>query len=310
MREGLDDNPEVERLIGLYRAAEDDLKGQLDRVMAEIRRLARANLNPTRRRRLRVLAKDLGDLAEMAAAMVDGLSEATRVWLGEPHLAGVYAAGGARVAGFQFSATHQAAVDVIAQDLMGRALGRTEFVEDSAKAWVRRVSREMVGFQAIEGQPAATVSREFVRRLEREFTTRGLAGVQYRNGSMHSFAEYGEMLIRTQSGKAYNLGTLNAGYQAGIRFFELLDGSECGLTGHRSTPLANGLIVDMETALSWPLSHPNCRRSINPRPDITSGEGAVTAVSVQSDEARVDQAGFEALMDAATARQRRRRFRR
>lgn len=307
-RPGLDDHAELTRLLSLWANTREDLEGQLLRVLAEVEDLTRRDLNPIRRRRLRILARDLDDLAGVAQDMVDGLAQSTRAWLGQPYLGEIYAAGGALVPGFTFSATHQAAVDVIAQDLMGRALGRTSFVEAEAKRWVRRVSREMVGYQATQGQPAATVSRRFVKRLRAEFTARGIVGVTYRDGSRHSFMEYGEMLIRTQSGKAYNIGTLNAGRQAGIEFYEILDGSQCGLTGHRSTPLANGLIVPMQVALDWPLSHPNCRRSINPRPDIrTPGQADVT--SVQAPDSRLDQATFERALARQTQRQRRRRFR-
>lgn len=307
-RPGLDDHDALNRLLALWANTREDLEDQLGRVLAEVEELARLDLNRTRRQRLRILARDLDDMAGVAEDMVDGLAQATRSWLGQPHLAEVYAAGAGLVPGFTFSASHQAAVDVIAQDLMGRALGRTSFVEEEAKRWVRRVSRQMVGYQATQGQPAATVSRRFVKRLRAEFTARGIVGVVYRDGSRHSFMEYGEMLIRTQSAKAYNIGTLNAGRQAEIEFYELLDGSACGLTSHKGTPKANGLIVPLQVALDWPLSHPNCRRSINPRPDIRSiGQADVT--SVQAPESRRDQATFERALDRQTQRQRRRRFR-
>lgn len=306
-RPGLDDDATLARLIADWSDSAQDLESQLGAVLAEIENLTRRGLNPNRRRRLRILARDLEDLRGVALAMVDGLIASTEAWLGTPNLGRIYAAGGIKVAGFTFSAPHQAAVDIIAQDLFTRALAATSFIDEDSKRWVRRVSRKLTSLEVTQGIPVKTQARRFVRELTDEFTARGIAGVTYRNGSRHSFMEYGEMLLRTRSGYAYNVGTLNAGRQAGIEFYELLDGAACGLTGHRSTPLANGLIVDQATALDWPISHPNCRRSVNPRPDITSANRA-TATSVQSEVSKIDQAAFERELDAVTARTRRRRF--
>lgn len=306
-RPGLDDHDALQRLLADYAATAADLQSQLSRTLAEIEDLLLTGRDSNRARRLSILARDLEDLRGVALSMVDGLTQSTAAFLGEPNLAQIYAAGAAKIAGFRFTATHQAAVDIIAQDLMGRALARTDYVDEASKAWVNRVSRKLTSYKVTQGVPVKTQARRFIAELEGEFTARGAAGVVYRDGSRHSFMEYGEMLLRTRTGYAYNVGTLNAGRAAGIEFYELLDGAECGLTGHKSTPLANGLIVDVPTALSWPLSHPNCRRAVSPRPDITNANMA-TSTSVQSEESRADQAAFERLLAEQTARRQTRRF--
>ena len=48
----------------------------------------------------------------------------------------------------------------------------------------------------------------------------------------------------------------------------------CGWTSHDDPQQANGRIVPLEVARQYPLSHPNCRRSSTPRPDITSADQA------------------------------------
>ena len=307
-RPGVDDNEELLRLLGLWSDTRVDLDGQLAGVLAEIEDLARSGLNPTRRRRLRILADRLEDLRATAVAMVDALVADTASWLEDPNLASIYAAGASKVPSFVWSNAHQSAVDVIAQDLMGRALGRTSYVDAVSKSWVRRVSREMVGFQATQGQPGQTVARRFVARLRAEFTSKGIVGVTYRDGSVHSFMEYGEMLIRTQSAKAYNVGALNAGRAAGIEYYELFDGADCGLMGHNTEPKANGLVVHWLVAFDWYVSHPNCRRSVNPRPDVNRGN-VDSAESVLDPDSVADQANFERVMAENTARTRPRRFR-
>ena len=307
-RPGVDDNAELQRLIALWADTGADLNSQLAEVRDEIETLVRSGLNPTRRRRLGILAERLTELRDAALSMVDALNQSTAAWLGEPNLGLIYSAGAAKVPGFVWSGAHQAAVDIIAQDLMGQVLAKTAYVEQSAKEWAARESRRILGYKTTQGVPADTAARQFIRRLRAEFTARGMVGVRYRNGARHSFMEYGEMLIRTHSARAYNIGTLNAGRQARVQYFELLDGALCGLAGHNLPPLANGLIVDLRTALDWPLAHPNCRRSINPRPDLDASNVS-TAVSVQSPEAASDQSAFERALAEETATRRRRRFR-
>ena len=102
----------------------------------------------------------------------------------------------------------------------------------------------------------------------------------YKNGARVGLKQYGQMLARTKSAQAYNIGTLTQAEAGGVTWYEILDGPFCGLTSHNDTTLANGLLVGKQDALAWPISHPNCRRSFAPRPDIKNRSEARRAPSV------------------------------
>jgi hypothetical protein len=63
---------------------------------------------------------------------------------------------------------------------------------------------------------------------------------------------------------AHNLAALNGYRAAGIELAVLHDGPGCGLTDHDDPQDADGLIVPLEVAAAWPLSHPHCARSVDP----------------------------------------------
>jgi hypothetical protein len=176
-------------------------------------------------------------------------------------------------------------------------------VDADAKSFVRRVSRQLTGFKLTSGTPAKAQARRLAADLRTEFGRRGIGNVTYANGARHSFGEYAEMLLRTKTGVAYNQGTLNHSRANGIQVFEILDGSECGLTSHYDPEKANGRLVTLEFAQAFPLAHPNCRRAIAPRPDVASVDEPGVR-SVVSDEARKDQTAFEQALKAQTAAKR------
>jgi hypothetical protein len=298
-RPGLDDNDALNALIALWRQGSADLDSRLEAVHQVIRReLLSPTLDANRIRRLRLQVTRLEELGQVATQITSDLTQATSRFITEGRFQDIYAAG-ANVAAaatglpFSFTAPHRAAIEVLAQDTFDDVLTATKFIERDAKDFVRKIGRNLTGFKLTSGVPVKAQARRLADDLRREFTRRGMAAVTYVDGSRHSFGEYSEMLLRTKTGVAYNMGTLNHGRAAGITHYELLDGSLCGLTSHHDPELANGLIVTGEVAASYPLAHPNCRRSVNPRPDITAAN-APTAPSVQSQAAREDQARFEA----------------
>lgn len=294
-RPGLDGDAEIEALIAIYREGALELSRELERVFERIRRELRnvGSLNHRRIvRRLRIEAQRLGDLQAIAEGMAADYAAGTRTWINEGGADRVYVAGAvASSLPFTLSPAHRAAIQVLAQDLFDDVLVATDFIESEAKDWVRRVSREMTGFKLTSGETARGQARKLERVLREEFGRNGIGKIIYSNGARHNIGEYAEMLVRTKTGVMYNTGTLNTGRQAGVEIYELLDGSECGLTSHRDPQRANGLLVDYQTAMSYPLSHPNCVRSVAPRPDLSST--ADPFVSVQSDSSRADQTAFE-----------------
>lgn len=313
-RPGVDDNEKLLDLIDLWRDGAADIDERLADVYRGIRvelgRVGTSSNAANAVTRLRAQAGVLEELGNVSERIIDDLTQGTSRYLSEGLMDEVYAAGAGRVPSipFNFSAPHRAAVDVLAKDTFDDVLRMTSFVDADSKRWVRRVSRKLSTFQLTGGTPVKAQARRFERELAGEFRARGIGAITYRDGSRHSFGEYSEMLLRTKTGVAHNAGTLNQSRFAGITHFELLDGALCGLTAHHDPQLANNLIVTFEIAQAYPLAHPNCRRAINPRPDITA-RNAGHIPSIQSPEARSDQTAFEKKLREAQQGGRRRRSR-
>ena len=295
-------DPSTDALVALWTDGAADIDRRLQAVWADIRRqLGGADVN--RLVRLEAQAARLEALRGRALQTLDGLTGQTRLWVRDGNIARLYEQG-AGLAGFgSWTAPHRAAVEVLSTDLFSDVLAVTRYVDDQSKRFTQEVGRKLTGFKLTSGTTAKAQARRLEQELRPAFERRGMTGVRYADGSLHSFGEYSEMLIRTKTAVAYNAGTLNQARAAGIRFIELLDGANCGLTSHHDPQLANGLIVDLETAQSFPIAHPNCRRSMNPRPDVTDPNAAT---SVQSPEARADQKAFEEALAAQRARRPRR----
>ncbi len=308
-RPGLDGDADLENLISIWRQGSADLDRRLAEVYATIRAELNGPSNRVRLRRLRLQADRLADLQDVAEALADDLAQGTEAFIQSGGMRRIYQAGGERVAAFSFTAPHRAAVGVLAADLYGDVLTATRFVDADGKRFVRRVGRHLTGTKLTGGVPVTAQGRDLARVLAREFGSRGIGAIRYRDGSRHSFGEYAEMLLRTKTGVAYNAGTVNACRLSGIEFVELLDGSVCGLASHKGSPRANGLIVRTQVAADWPLSHPNCRRAVVPRPELNESN-AGEAVSVQSPERRADQAAFEDALRVQAERVNGRRARR
>ena len=98
--------------------------------------------------------------------------------------------------------------------------------------------------------------------------------VTYRNGAVHSLADWADTAVRTQTALAYNGGALDQFRSHDVEWVEIADGPACGLTSHDDTELANGLVVPLATAQAYPIAHPRCARSLIPRVDITSSAHA------------------------------------
>jgi hypothetical protein len=309
-RPGVDDDEGLQSLIAVWRDGSADLDSRLAlverRIMAT---LAGSEIDANTVYRLGLQRERLQELRGVAGNIIDDLTTSTEKFLQGGGMDRIYAAGGAvahQAAGslpFSFTAPPRAAVDVLSADVFDDVLQATSFVEDGLKDYVRRVGRALTGFRLTGGIPVKTQARGLRDQLRAEFGRHGATAVTYRDGSRHSFGQYAEMLLRTKTGVAYNMGTLNSSRLLGIEVFEILDGAECGLVAHHDPELANGRIVSLEFAIAYPLAHPNCRRAIAPRPDL-KGVNDPDFQSVQAPEARDDQAAFEkALRQQQEARQ-------
>lgn len=290
----------TDELVALYRAAWERIVQEQEAIVADpaaFRR--RARLTELRRN----VERHLADLDVEA-----------RAWL-QDRLPRIYALGaqaGAGAAGqaiTTWTTVHTDALQVLAQDTYRDLLEATRFVRRDVKRFIREVARELNALKIIRGDTAVQAARDLARRIIRE---RGIAAITYRNGARHGLGEYAEMVVRTKTALAYNEGTLNGATEVGVRFFEVFDGPSCGWTFHEDVERANGKIVTEREARSWPIAHPNCRRSFGGRPDLTTARGATgsqTAAQV-ADQRAADEARQAAQRRRASRRAREARTRR
>ena len=305
----------TDELIALWKGSQQVVDEDLARLARDIRIATDALAEePTRqqlrtyRTRLIAASRQAAALGDVIESIVDDLVTGSETYLFESGaLEDIYSQGATKVAPFSFAAPDLEAVQVLAGDTFSAVLEKTELIDDDAKGWVREVSRRLTAQSTITGRTNLQSARDFTRQLEREFLSRGIGAVTYRNGRRVSFGTYGEMLLRTQTALMHNQGGINAMRRSRIQFVEILDGAECGLVSHSDPVLANGLIVPLEVFAAYPLSHPNCRRSFAARPELTQSDldgGQVE--SLLSEESRQDQARFEELLASGRPSRRRR----
>lgn len=189
----------------------------------------------------------------------------SRQWV-QTRLRTVYKEGALRgevASSFSWTQTHLNALYTLQKDTMSSVLSATRFVRVDTKRFIREMSKSQLLLKMTTGQTAIQAGRN-IEKLLRE---RGIAAITYRNGSRHGLREYGEMLAVTKTAEAYNIGTLVQS-EADTKYWEILDGPECGLEFHDDGSRADGMIVDRHTAEKFVISHPRCRRSFAPRPDL------------------------------------------
>lgn len=123
------------------------------------------------------------------------------------------------------------------QTVLDQLADKIKDVADTTKDEVRA----LVGRQAQEGWSV----EELARQLE------DLAEVRSRTRAL--------LIARTETGQAYNLGSLAAYRTAGVTHVEVLDGEDDEVCAS-----ANGQRWTLEEAAANPLGHPNCVRAFAP----------------------------------------------
>jgi len=192
-RPGLDDDEALKELIQIWRDGSADIDARAADVFAQIRiELDRVAANPeapngrNALKRLRLQAVRLQELSNVASQIIDDATQGTERFINEGGFDRIYAAGADRVGiPFSFTAPHRAAIDVLARDTFDDVLAATDFMDAEAKEFARRVGRELTGFKLTSGTPVKTQARRFKREMAREFRSRGLGAVVYRDGSRH-----------------------------------------------------------------------------------------------------------------------------
>lgn len=227
----------------------------------------------------------LAEMRKTIEAAMDEMDEQAGEWLAQ-QLPKAYSAGMVSAPGASsptWTQIHQEAVGELSEELFRELLQATDGVRDSTKRLVRTVGRDQALQKAIIGKTAKQASQEMRRVLE----SKGIHSVVYSNGTKHGLAEYTQVAMRTTTAKAYNRGTLGA--HADVGFFEIFDGPNCGLESHNDPRMALGMVVDRVTAQSYLLSHPQCRRSFGPRPDVESAEQATPTTTPEQRRAQLEQ---------------------
>jgi hypothetical protein len=207
-------------------------------------------------RRVLALATSAGEIARSQVAGV--MRSAYRLGAGQT----ATVAG----AGPVFGGTDVDAIAVLASSTYADILEATRYVSTSTKQLVRTLTRERIADKLVTGQTPAQAAA----RLRKDLEGRGIAAIVYKDGAQHQLGDYTQMLIRTKSAEAAQLGGFAQARTLEIEYLELMDGPGCGLSSHKDPRKANGLILPLDEAARYPTSHPNCRRTSSPRPDITA----------------------------------------
>jgi hypothetical protein len=228
----------------------------------------RVVLDPVRWRQRRRLE----EMRKAIEAAMDQLDATTRLWV-QTELVRPYALGAAagatelaESAAAVWSQLPKDAISRMATDTLADLLKSTRHVRRTTKSMIRAVARDEILRKLIIGDTAEAAGR----RVEKLLLTRGISAITYSDGSRHGLKEYAQVLVRTKTAEAYNLGSLQAQDALGIGFWECFDGARCGWTSHNDGDRALGKIVTRDEALAFPISHPQCRRSFGARPDILS----------------------------------------
>lgn len=173
-----------------------------------------------------------------------------------------------------FTGISSAAITGLAQTTMDDLLTATSGVRESTKALIRELTRD----QVVNVMYTGVIPTDAARDLRRLLAKHEIHAVTYTDGKRVGLPQYAEMVLRTKTAEAYQTGGLDQGEALGWDWWEIMDGPGCGLTSHDDVQKANGMIVDLETARAHPLSHPNCRRSTTPRPDVATASEAAAAL--------------------------------
>ena len=220
-----------------------------------------------RRRRLLELQAHIAALAdaadEIAARHV--LSGVRDAYLLGAHATALTVGGAVASTGVDLDAiTH------LATDTHADLLHATTHMRQTTKDLIRTLARDHVSDRLYTGTPATQAGRALAKALREQ----SVAAIVYKDGSRHGLASYADMVVRTKTAEAYQVGGFNQAESHKVKFMEIMDGAGCGYSSHDDTQQANGMIVTLDQARAYPIAHPNCRRISIPRPDITSVIGA------------------------------------
>lgn len=275
----------IEAFGDVYRSVEADVHAELQAILGDPNQGARV-------RRLRALASEIDRRSR-------NLEGEARAFLNSS-LPSAWSAGAANAAVGEFTWTqaHRQGLGLLAQDTFAQVLGPTRNMSRDVKQLIRGTGRDVAQRSVATGTPAKAAGRELEGRLQRM----GVSSITYADGRNIRASTYAEMLMRTKTAAAYNLGGLNQLKGAGVTHVEVLDSADCGLVTHQDGFKPTGKVMPIEVMAAYPISHPNCVRDLIARPDIHDDANAAVAASWRSPEAEADQVSFEKYLREQTER--------
>jgi hypothetical protein len=253
----------ADELTALYRNVQTDLLDRIEAIAADPNQhRLRARLNE----QLRAIEQALDEVDTQA-----------KVYLSRrfPTIYQIGAVEAARATRrpFVWSTVHTDAVAEIANETYDNLRRVTQFVRRDTLRFIRMAVRERTAAAVIGGQTATQAGRDLAKTLAEN----GVRAVRFANGTRHTLADFSDMAIRTSTALAYNAGTLNAGREAGVQWYHVTDGLDCGWSSHQDTDLAAGTVRSAEECAAYPISHPRCARGFSPAPAVTNAQEAEAA---------------------------------
>lgn len=288
--------PELDRIVSQFRADIAAVGRSIDRELAELVARWPENNRPVRVARLAEFQRNLAALSASAEQIVRAQTPAAMASAFELGAWGSAVAAGTVAT---FSAVDVAAVARVAQDTMGELLRATAGVSEMSKLTVRTLTGAHLRDAVVTGRTAQAAAVKLAADLRSvgAMSADSLTAVTYANGRAVPMTQYAEMVMRTKTAQVYQEGGFVQGRQLGVKWWEIMDGPDCGLSYHEDPTLADGLIVDTDTAERFPISHPNCRRVTTPRLDLETADDAAKARPTATDEQRLDNAAANRARD-------------
>lgn len=228
-------------------------------------RLGAIAADPARFRERRRLREVQGEINRLMDLVDRGALRWTQEGLPLAYTAGVDQMANDIGIGSQFTRVHRQALEQMQRGAMRDVLTATRYVRRDAKRLIGEIGRKRIDQALVTGRATAEGIGKEIRKLLKD---RGLAAVRYANGAHIGMGQYGQMLARTVTARAYSRGSLIEGDRQGVTMFEVFDGPDCGWSGHRDFDKANGSLRQYSECRDNEISHPNCRRAFGPRPDV------------------------------------------
>lgn len=260
-------------------------------------RLIKAAAPVTRRKQAAVLAEAAADMAEEIAAYFErfaeralpSVSKAVAIrwdpddidWdIEERELSAIMATWYATVGTEAYTLVSEQLGTQIAWNLNSRGVKRVMAsiatrvvgITDTSREALRRtvldaIDRGLSIEQLVAGDDGFTGLREMVRgwagltgEVARDASDRRRLAAEERQALSRA-----QTIARTETATAYSLASINGYRDSGlVDEVQVLDGPDCGWSSHDDPDLANGMVVSLDDAEAYPVSHPNCQRAFAP----------------------------------------------